>query len=135
MSLTKHDLVLSLLLPSPLCSFSLRHGQALPNSPLRSLHLQHVAGLQYVGGDSQLNWEMSSAETLNDLLPGIPQSPALKVFLGEVSGLSWTHRRVHARGLGECWCFLSTYTAGRTIMCFIYWATSNGYFLIYRNTD
>lgn len=72
-----------------------------------------------------------SAETLNDFSAGTFPSPSLKAVLAEVSGLPWTYRGVHMKGLRVDQCFLSTYLTERTILCFLLLAC----ILIYRNTN
>lgn len=90
-----------------------------------------VPGLWYVGGGSQLDLRKVSAKTLNDLLPGkLPRPPVLNAFLRELRGPSQTGRGVHVRDLGESLCFPSTHPTVRTMLCFLFWATCNRYFLI-----
>lgn len=91
-----------------------------------------VPGLWYVGGGSQLDLRKVSAKTLNDLLPGkLPRPPVLNAFLRELRGPSQTGRGVHVRDLGESLCFPSTHPTVRTMLCFLFWATCNRYFLIW----
>lgn len=131
---TKHDL----LLPPTTFSTLLLLPAVWPGAAQWSFALTALAG-----HDGFVTCGRRQPGELGEIFHGDPEwlitwYTPISSFQCFPCGAMWplqTRRGVQVKVLGERWCFLSTYLTGRTITHFLFWATSNRYFLIYRNAN